>query len=165
MEFGGQMGQAEAQNNRTKTSQRAKGWLKFFCICLFLQAGSIYRMWQRSEADKLAFAAYPQLETAHFLTGIISTAVIAWGGYVAMQIWHGNKNGKKMAIAFLWVQLANGLVCGVAWKLALVGLPEKDTRDAIMEINILFILNVLFVGAWMVYFKKSKRVAATYECQ
>jgi hypothetical protein len=154
--------QAAATKPQTAASLRAEGWLKVFCICLFAHAGNFYRVWRRSEADESVFASYPSLETAYFVIGIVTSAVVLYGGYVALQIWDGNPNGKKLAIRYLWIQLAAALACGVAAKLALSGLPAAYTRVAITQINIVFVVNVLFVATWMAYFKKSRRVRETY---
>lgn len=152
----------QAHNNQPSTAQGVHGWLKFFCICLCMRAGYVYRLWQGNEVNKSVYAAYPSLEMAHLFDAFISSAIVLYGGCVGLQILFTKKNGKRLAMTYLWFDLAAALVIGVFSKLALGEVPEPFSKDAHTMINFVFILNASFAGAWLLYFKNSKRVRETY---
>lgn len=140
------------------------GWLAFFCVLLIIMtpvftvapmAGEWYQ-WQP------VLEKFPTLKTAFFSEMFFLLAIVAYGFVTGLMIWQGRDDGKQLAERYLKVRI--GVVVGtdllIVWVLS--DLPTEIFSALIDEAVITVFWEVLFFAFWLAYFRKSKRVAATY---
>lgn len=145
--------------------QGVGGWLTFFCVALtiigpLVSFSSMVSGWEQA---KPAFDTFPILKTAIFLESLVIGVVVIYGFITGAMIWGGNKDGKSLAERYLKVRLFSFIVVELIVLIILSDLPQ-EAYNVIIDGLIVFLVRELgFFGIWFTYFKKSKRVSATYE--
>lgn len=114
------------------------------------------------EEAKPAFDLFPMLESAIWLENAIIAAILVYGFITGVMIWSGNENGKVLAERYLQIRLSAFVLVELLLLGMLSDLPGEVYAALVGGVFGALFREAIFFGVWYAYFKKSKRVAATY---
>lgn len=138
------------------------GWLLFLIVSLtFLNPGvTIYNLYTGYREAHTVFYLFPGLRTTFLIDVVLSSSMIAFSLYAGISLWRIKASAVRVAKKYMIAAVAYALVGAVLPFLA--GLPARDNESMVVPGLVQFFQTLIYVGVWVSYLTRSKRVQATF---
>ena len=139
-----------------------KGWLLFLCLNLTILDPSavLANLFVATEAAKPYFDQHPEVLRLMLVNGVLRLALVVASLYAGISLWRGLAGAPAIAGKYL---LAVFAYSAVAPFLPVMAGAREYSSDKIIALNCLnSLITMVYVVAWYIYLKRSRRVKATY---